>query len=162
MINPYVATPSYESYYLQKEAKEDENDTPSGANMDKLLSTIKCNRLIREQYYGCGYTCDIEPVPIRDIRLTYDYKKWKSKINGEFKLVVDSFLFSFARKLNKKNYGSFAEKKFFLSVISREISIAYPFKMISDLMTNFIENKVVKTVTRYSQKKIKYISNRKS
>lgn len=34
--------------------------------------------------------------------------------------------------------------------------------MISDLMTNFIENKVVKTVTRYSQKKIKYISNSKS
>lgn len=165
MINHSLPSCSFPHYDLQtkEEAKiafVTPTPTSTNINVDTLFNIIKTNtRALQETY---GQRQDILgqiPSNLKDIRRHPNYKKWKSKISEDFKLIIDNFLTSFAIKLNETNCGSWEEKKYFLSFISEKIGIDYPFKMINDSITNFVEKKIALTVAKQAVSKIKDLSN---
>ncbi|CUT18302.1 MULTISPECIES: hypothetical protein [Candidatus Ichthyocystis] len=134
-------------------------EKPHTENMSSLLSIIKTKMNVRYKVYGCECDALRRSLSLSDIRPIPNYKKWKSKINSKFKIIIEKSLTSFASKLDKINCGSFEEKKYFLSEISGEVATNYPFKAINDLMISFVDEKIAKVVRNHTKKEIEEMSS---
>ncbi len=132
---------------------------PYTANMNSLISIIENKVSIRYKGYGCKCDALRQSSSLSDIRPIPSYEKWKSRINIEFKTIIENSLASFADKLEKIDCGSFEEKKFFLSGISGEIAVNHPFKMINNSMISFMDDVIAKIIRHNVAKEIEDITN---
>lgn len=148
------------SYYpAHYESQIEEEDNPiyeKSTNIDILLGIIKKNENIR---HGCNKRDVLlkRTSSLSNINRIY-HKNWKSKINFDFRSMIDDSLLSFANKLNDINTGSWEQKMEFLSAISG-VKANYPFMIINELVINFIDIKVSKIVFIYIEKEKKKTAN---
>ncbi|WP_092343805.1 hypothetical protein [Candidatus Ichthyocystis sparus] len=157
MINSSTTSALYKYCDLETEKEKAVCDLPKPNNvdMDALLDIISVNSYVRYANYRYivkqkSSLDDINPI---------NNKKWKERINDEFKSIIESSLTLFASKLNKLNCGSWREKKEFLAAISGEVSSNYPFKIINDLIIDIIDKKIANVVLSHAEKAIEDIIN---
>lgn len=161
MVNQY--SPSYFCTCYDLQTKENyETRTFENVSVNALLDVIKINEPIRYKHYWY-YNCDAlgQKEYTSEIRRICYYKKWRSEINNAIKLIIESSLSSFAIKLSGINCGSLEDKKCFLDAISGKIASDYPFKIINDLMINFVDKKVSEVTLCYAKKEATDIANSK-
>ncbi|CUT18120.1 MULTISPECIES: hypothetical protein [Candidatus Ichthyocystis] len=141
-------TTSYSHEYDDLENKEEEKKVCESSlafdvSINTLLEIIKTKESDRYR-----------PPSSTELRRVLIYKKWESKINNGSKLIINTLLNSFAKKLNEINCGSLEEKKEFLSIVSGGESIYYPFRLLNDLMIEFVNEKISKELFRCVELKL--------